>query len=200
MWGLAIGAALSAASSIAGGIMSSNAAKKAKSQIESKKIENQNWYNYRYNEDALQRADAQRVLTQTREYVDRANKSARAAQAVTGGTDESVAAAKEANNKTVSDTMGNIAAASEQRKDAIEQEYRNKDEQYDNALIGIEQGRAQGIATATQTAGSALGSMAMSLGGTTAASSGGLKNTLVSGQDLTNSVAGKVVNPGRLSL
>ncbi len=192
---MAIGAALSAASSIAGGIMSSNASKKAKSQIEAKQRENKAWYDLRYNEDALQRADAQRVLTRTREYVDRANKSARAVQAVTGGTDESVAAAKAANNKTVSDTMGDIAAASAQRKDAIEQEYRNKNEQYENELIGIEQSRAQGLATATQTAGNALGSMAMSVGGT-----GGLKNTLVKGADLTKSVTGKVVSPSVLKL
>ena len=62
----------------------------------------------------------------------------------------SVAAAKEANGKALSDTMSNINASAEARKDQIEQTYRQKDDEYVNQLNQIEQGKANAISQAVQ--------------------------------------------------
>ena len=64
-----IGSAIGAAGSIFGGISASKAMKRAKKNVEAQRQKNQDWYDRRYNEDATQRADAQRILnTDRREY------------------------------------------------------------------------------------------------------------------------------------
>ena len=91
-----IGAAIGAAGSIFGGISASKAMRKMKANVEAQKKANQDWFDRRYNEDATQRADAQRILTMTEESIKNRNKVAAGAQAVMGGTEESVAATKAA--------------------------------------------------------------------------------------------------------
>ena len=104
-----IGSAIGAAGSIFGGIAASKAMKKMKENVEAQKRANQDWYDRRYNEDATQRADAQRILTLTEENIKNRNRAAQGAQAVTGSTEESVAAAKEANNRALSDAAAQAA-------------------------------------------------------------------------------------------
>lgn len=154
-----IGAALGAAGSIFGGISASKAMKEAKKLVERQKKENQDWYDRRYNEDATQRADAQRVLSLTEDSIRRRNRAAAGTQAVMGGTQESTAAAKAANNMALADATANIAAAGEARKDDIERQYRERDAELDAQLEAIEAGRAQNIAQATQGVSGAAGSM-----------------------------------------
>ena len=84
-----IGSAIGAAGSIFGGISASKAMKRAKKNVEAQRQKNQDWYDRRYNEDATQRADAQRILTQTEESIKQRNKQAAGSAAVMGGTDES---------------------------------------------------------------------------------------------------------------
>lgn len=146
----AIGAAVGAAGSIFGGISAARAAKKMQQNIEAQQKANQDWYNRRYNEDATQRADAQRLLTMTEERIKNRNQQVAGAAAVMGGTEESVAAAKEANNKALSDTMSAINAAADARKDQIEQQYMQRDADLTNQLNQIEQNKAQAISQAVQ--------------------------------------------------
>lgn len=146
----AIGAAVGAAGSIFGGISAARAAKKMQQNIEAQQKANQDWYNRRYNEDATQRADAQRLLTMTEERIKNRNQQVAGAAAVMGGTEESVAAAKEANNKALSDTMSAINAAADARKDQIEQQYQQRDADLINQLNEIEQNKAQAISQAVQ--------------------------------------------------
>lgn len=145
-----IGAAVGAAGSIFGGLSASRAMKKAKRNIEAQRKANQDWYDRRYNEDSTQRADAQRILTMTEESIKNRNKQAAGAQAVMGGTEESVAAAKAANNQALADATSQIAANADARKDAIEQQYLQKDEQYAQQLNNLEMGKAQAISQAVQ--------------------------------------------------
>ena len=145
-----IGSAIGAAGSIFGGIAASKAMKKMKENVEAQKRANQDWYDRRYNEDATQRADAQRILTLTEENIKNRNRAAQGAQAVMGGTEESVAAAKEANNRALSDAAAQIAVNGEQRKDAIENQYQERDAALDNQLNNIEQSRAQAISQVVQ--------------------------------------------------
>ena len=147
-----IGSAIGAAGSIFGGIKASKAMKKIKSNVEAQRQKNQNWYDRRYNEDYTQRADAQRILTQTEESIKNRNKQAAGIQAVMGGTDESVAATKEANSKALADATSQIAAQAEATY-----------MQYDNAFVEqlnqLEKGKAEAIAGAVQGVTSAASKM-----------------------------------------
>ena len=154
-----IGAAIGAAGSIYGGISASKAMSKMKANVEAQKKANQDWYDRRYNEDATQRADAQRILTMTEESIKNRNKAAAGAQAVMGGTEESVAAAKAANNKALSDATSQIAVNAEQRKDSIEQQYQQRDADLTNQLNEIEQNKANAIGQAVQGVTGAAGSL-----------------------------------------
>lgn len=125
MWGAIIGAGLSLASSIAGGIANRNAAKEKEAQLQKQQEENKAWYTKKYYEDPTKRADTQRLLTQMQEQIKNRNKAAKGRQAVMGGTEDSTTAVKEANNKTIADTISQIVAKNDSRKDAIEQQYQN---------------------------------------------------------------------------
>lgn len=145
-----IGSAIGAAGSIFGGISASKAMKRAKKNVEAQRQKNQDWYDRRYNEDATQRADAQRILTQTEESIKQRNKQAAGSAAVMGGTDESVAAAKAANNQALADATSQIAANAEARKDNIEATYMANDNAFVEQLNQLEQGKAQAIGQAVQ--------------------------------------------------
>lgn len=154
-----IGSAIGAAGSIFGGISASKAMKKAKQNVEAQRKKNQDWYDRRYNEDATQRADAQRIFTQTEESIKQRNKQAAGSAAVMGGTDESVAAAKAANNQALADATSQIAANAEARKDNIEATYMANDNAFVEQLNQLEQGKAQAIGQAVQGVANAASSM-----------------------------------------
>lgn len=145
-----IGSAIGAAGAIFGGISASRAMKKAKKNVEAQRQKNQDWYDRRYNEDATQRADAQRILTQTEESIKQRNNAAAGAAAVMGGTDESVAAAKAANNQALADATSQIAAQADARKDNIEATYMENDNAFAEQLNQIEKGKADAISGAVQ--------------------------------------------------
>ena len=154
-----IGSAIGAAGSIFGGISASKAMKRAKKNVEAQRQKNQDWYDRRYNEDATQRADAQRILTQTEESIKQRNKLGAGSAAVMGGTDESVAAAKAANNQALADATSQIAANAEARKDNIEATYMANDNAFVEQLNQLEQGKAQAIGQAVQGVANAASSM-----------------------------------------
>lgn len=154
-----IGSALGAAGAVFGGISASKAMKKMKRNVEAQRKKNQDWYDRRYNEDATQRADAQRILTQTEESIKQRNRLATGAAAVMGGTDESVAAAKAANNEALADATSQIAANADARKDNIEGTYLQNENAFVEQLNAIEQGKAQAISGAVQGVANAAASM-----------------------------------------
>lgn len=148
--GSAIGGTLGVGASIFGGISASKAMNKVKNNLESHARENQSWYDRRYNEDATQRADAQRILTITNENIKQRNRQAAGAQAVMGGTEESVAAAKAANNQALTDAVSQIAVNGERRKDQIEGQYMHDKANLDDKLNNMEQAKAGAISQAVQ--------------------------------------------------
>lgn len=150
MIGSLVGAGLSAVGSIFGGISASKAMKKVKKNLQAQKQANKDWYDRRYNEDATQRADAQRILTKTEESIRNRNQQAAGAQAVMGGTEESVAAAKAANNQALADATSQIAVNAEARKDQIEQTYQQRDAQINDALNNLEIKKSEAISSAVQ--------------------------------------------------
>lgn len=160
MIGALIGAGLGVAGSIFGGIQSSRAARKAKAEVEEQRRSNQAWFDRRYNEDALQRADAQRLLAMTQDSLRRSNRNARGVQAVVGASEESIANQQVASNQVLADTASSIASNADARKDAIEAQYRQTDNALSGQLAGIEQSRAQATAQATAGVLSAAGGIA----------------------------------------
>lgn len=148
--GSAIGGALGIGGSIFGGISASKAMKKIKNNLQSQQKENQNWYERRYNEDATQRADAQRILAMTNENIRQRNRAAAGTQAVMGGTEESVAAAKAANNDALAEAASQIAVSGERRKDHVEDQYKATDSQLQAQLNNMEAGKAKAVAQAVQ--------------------------------------------------
>lgn len=150
MIGGLIAGGLSALGSIFGGVSASEAMKRARQNIEKQMDENQDWYDRRYNEDFTQRADAQRMLTMTEDAIRQRNRAAAGTQAVTGGNEASVAAAKAANNAASADAASRIAAAGEQRRDQIENQYQNRKEALQGQLNQLEVQKAQNTAQAIQ--------------------------------------------------
>ena len=67
-----------------------------------------------------------------------------------GGTDESVAAAKAANNEALADATSQIAANAEARKANNEATYMQNDTAFMEQLNNIEIGKAQAVAQAVQ--------------------------------------------------
>lgn len=128
--GSIIGAGLGLVSSLFGGSSASRAAREARRRFNDyllqEEKDNQSWYDRRYNEDVTQRGDALRLLGMTQQHL--RNRGIRDAgmQAVMGGTQESVAAAKEANSRLLSDVAGQIAAQGASQKDNVEAQYRNR--------------------------------------------------------------------------
>ena len=148
--GGAIGAGLSVIGGIFGGNSASKAMKRVRNNINQQRTDNRNWYDRRYNEDATQRADAQAAITRVEESMRNRNRHTAGTQAVMGGTEESVAAAKEANNQALAEVTSNIVVNGERRKDAIEAQYQAKDEALQSELNDLERWKAGNVAQAIQ--------------------------------------------------
>ena len=134
--------------------------KKVQKNLENQQRENQDWYDRRYNEDATQRADAQRILAITEQNIRNRNRQAAGTAAVMGGTDESVAATKAANASAMADAASQIAIAGDQRKDSIEQQYMATKASLNDKLNEMEKQKANAISQAVQGASNAAGSIA----------------------------------------
>lgn len=160
MWGAIIGGALQLASSLYGGYKASEKNQQAMDRVKDLKNENRAWYDSRYYEDATQRADAQRVLTRMSEELRKRNKAAEGRAAVTGGTEESVAAQKAAGNEAMANAVSQIAAQGEARKDAIEQQYRATDAGLTGELNKFDINAANQITSAASQAAKSAGGIA----------------------------------------
>lgn len=160
IFGSAIGGALGIGGAIFGGISASKAMKRAKKMVEEQKKENQDWYDRRYNEDSTQRADAQRILTQTNEAIRQRNQAAAGSAAVMGGTEESVAATKAANAQAIADATSQIAVNGERRKDQIESQYMQTKADLNQQLQNLEIGKANAVSQAVQGVAQAGSNMA----------------------------------------
>lgn len=152
MIGHLIGAGLNVASSIFGGIKSAKARRQADRLVEEQKQKNQAWYEKNYNEPYTQRADVQELLEKTREYLDTRSNRAAATNTVMGGTDEQLAMEKENANKALSETIADINAAGEARKDAIEQQYLNTDNALTQQQVAGKLGQSYNVAQAASQA------------------------------------------------
>lgn len=166
MFGLGslIGGAMKIGGSIFGGYKASQAMKQVRKNLDNQLRENQDWYDRRYNEDATQRADAQRMLAMTNQAIKERNKAAAGTQAVMGGTEESVAATKAANANALADTAANIAIDSAHRKENIENQYIKKKDRINDKLNYMQINKAKAISKAVGGVGSAASDIAVNSG------------------------------------
>lgn len=165
---LGIGGIISGAAGALGGILGSadknRSIRKQMQALKNMQSENQSWYDRRYNEDATQKADAQRILTMTEEAIRNRNRQAAGAAAVTGATDESVALQKAAGNKQVADAASQIAAAGEARKDAIENQYLSRKNALDEQMMGLKGQRVSGLGMLNNAIGGAAAGVSAGVG------------------------------------
>ena len=164
MLGGIIGGAAGALGGIFGGISRNRMLKRQMKMVNEQKKENQDWYDRRYNEDATQRADAQAILTHTADMIRERNRQAAGSAAVMGGADEGLAAAKAANSKAMADAASGIAVAGAQRKDAIEGQYRNRQQELDEELRKLEGQKQDGFQMASNAVGGAVNGFARGMG------------------------------------
>lgn len=166
MFGLGslIGGAMKIGGSIFGGYKASQALKQVRKNLDNQLRENQDWYDRRYNEDATQRADAQRMLAMTNDLIKQRNKAAAGTQAVMGGTEESVAATKAANANALADTASQIAVAGANRKDDIENKYIANKANINKQLNDMQTQKANNIVNAVNGVSSAANDIAMNSG------------------------------------
>lgn len=150
-----VGAAAGALGGVLGGLGKNQALRRMRQALEARKVENQNWYDRRYNEDATQRADAQRLLAMTEEQIKARNRQSAGTRAVMGGTEESVAADKEANSKALSDTMSQIAVTGERRKDSIENTYLNRKNSLNEQIDALKAQKKSALDIASDAVGGA---------------------------------------------
>lgn len=140
-------------SSIFGGIAASKAAKERKKNIKKREAENQAWYDRRRNEDETQKADAQRLITMTKDAIRERNRAVAGRQAVMGGTDESVAAEKARGNKMLGDVISNINAQGVARKERVENQYLARKDKINSDIENTELQKARDIQKAASQAG-----------------------------------------------
>lgn len=165
MVGAIIGAAAQVGSSIYGAIKSSQANKRAEDLLRNQRDENRKWYETRMAEDYTRRADVQNILRKQRELFQDQYKRARATNVVAGGTDESLALQQAGANETMGETMADVAANAADYKDAVEQQFREKDDAYNQQQIAMEQNKAQQIANAAGQMGSAVSGLVSGISG-----------------------------------
>ncbi|WP_311354036.1 hypothetical protein [Alloprevotella tannerae] len=160
MIGGIIGGAAGALGGIFGSFSKNKALRKQQQMLDKERQENQDWFDRRYNEDVTQRADAQALLTNTAEMIRKRNQQLAGATAVAGGTDESAAAAKEANAKALADATGQIAATADQRKDRIESTYNSRNSALNEKQRELEWQKQNGMDVLSNAVGGAINGVA----------------------------------------
>ena len=156
--------ALSAGTSVAGGLLSRSAAKKAARQVKYRRNAEKAWYDKEYNTDYIDTKAGQNLMRRAQEVQDKYVKRAEGAAAVGGGTDASVALAKENANKAVSDTIANVAAQDTARKQRVADQHLANTNVISAQSQQVEQGKADATAGAAQGASNAAASAAILVG------------------------------------
>lgn len=196
MWiASAIGAGLGLATSLFGGSAAAAAAREAERRQRQQEAKENAWYTRRYNEDYVNTAAGQNLVRRAKDYAREQWKKAAGAQAVAGGTDAATAMAKEAGNKMVGDTIANIAATDQARKDNVDNMHRQAQDKFAQMDMNRELTRAQNITNAAQGASNAIMSVASAVDQASAAKpslNGSSNNSKVVD---TNQVSGNTAVP-----
>lgn len=157
-------AAAGLASSVIGGVKASKAAKEAEKRQREREAEENAWYRRRFNEDYIDTAAGQNLVRMAKDHAKANARRAAGAAAVAGSTDAATQMAKDAGNKMVGDTIANIAATDQARKDNIDNMHRQAQENFAQQDMNRELQRAQNISNASGQAANAMFTAAAALG------------------------------------
>lgn len=155
MVGTAIAAGVSAASSIFGGLKNAREARRQKRLLKEQEQKEKAWYDKEYGVDATQRADAQRLITNTVDTIRKRNEAIAGRSAVIGGTSAASAAAREQNNNAIAQTASNINAQGMARQDSISQQHLQNQMNFANRRAQMSQQQQANTAAAIQGVGQA---------------------------------------------
>ena len=148
------------AGSVASSLFGANKAKKAVRQAQKENTYRSNaekaWYDKEYNTDYLDTKAGQNLMRRAQEVQNEYIRKADGAAAVGGGTAASVAMAKESANKTIGDTVANIAAQDTSRKQHVADTHLQNTQQLSRERQQIEQQKAQATSDAAQNMSNAL--------------------------------------------
>jgi hypothetical protein len=136
-----IGAGVGLASSLYGAHKSAKAAREQERELAKQRAANEAWYNRNYYQDYMNTVEAQNALKQYRNAWAERTKSARARQAITGGTPEQAAAVAEAGGEAMGNMIGNLAAQGQQNKAAIDAQKLAMDTNLSNQQAAIAEAR-----------------------------------------------------------
>lgn len=157
-------AAAGLASSVIGGVKASKAAKEAEKRQREREAEENAWYRRRFNEDYIDTAAGQNLVRLAKDHAKANARRAAGAAAVAGSTDAATQMAKDAGNKMVGDTIANIAATDQARKDNIDNMHQQAQESFAQQDMNRELQRAQNISNASGQAANAMFTAAAALG------------------------------------
>ena len=148
------------AGSVASSLFGANKAKKAARKAQKENTYRSNaekaWYDREYNTDYLDTKAGQNLMRRAQEVQNEYIRKADGAAAVGGGTAASVAMAKEAANKTIGDTVANIAAQDTSRKQHVADAHLQNTQQLSRERQQIEQQKAQATSDAAQNMSNAM--------------------------------------------
>lgn len=137
--------------SIYGGIKAGQERKKMDRAIGGMEAENKAFYNSQALGDYTQRADAQNAIKRMREQLDRQTKRAANTAAITGGTVEQTAVAKDSANRALADATANIGAIGAQFKDRVTDRYLRRKDNIGMMKLNQMQNKANGWESLMQT-------------------------------------------------
>lgn len=123
-------AGASVASSLWGASKSRKAARESERRQREREAEEAAWFRRNRNESLLDTAIGQNMLRRANDFARENWQKASGAQSVGGGTDAATAMAKEAGNKMMSDTVGNIAAKDVERQQSLENIHQGNRERF----------------------------------------------------------------------
>ena len=146
MIGALIGAGLSLAGSIAGGIKSAKAAREQQRLINEQRAKNEAYFNKDYYADWQDRSENQAAMERVRQTMQRRNAAIDQQAAVTGATPEATIAAKEQNVDAVVQAAQAMQARESARKDAAQAQYRAREDAINQQQMQQQQMSEQGTA------------------------------------------------------
>lgn len=154
-----IGAGLSLASNLYGGIQSANAMREKQKQVDDYQTGVDSWYDVTKNQDFLDTNVARSMLTQAGERVKNSNAVADKMQATTGGTDEATLAQKTANAQSYNDVVTRLAGMGTARQDQADSRYMGLSQNILGMQNALQDQKLAGAQTLQQNSGEALNSI-----------------------------------------
>ena len=168
-------AAISVASSIAGGISANKKQRKADQILSDRERNLKEWYNSEMNMPYLDRADSRAMLKRIRDYNEDELKAMKHQRREKRRYGRGKSCRRQQAQQNYSQTLAQIAGLGEQHKDQVRRDYQARMDNLTGTRYQAQLGKAAGTQNMISGIGSSLGQLAM-LYGMGSGSGGGLAN------------------------